>query len=436
MFGLEQSWLDAVTELLAARLRDLDPPIGRTTSFEDLDVYLRGSVTDSGLGFDAAFEMLRDVVLANCVALDSPRFLAFIPAAPATAGKLADLVVSVFSPSAESWLEASGAVAAENTALADLAAAVGLPDGAGGCFVSGGSAGNLSGIAVARDATGTTAVAAADSAHSSVRSACHLLGIDVVSVATADGRLTAEALARAIGHRPEVKVVVASAGSTNSGAIDELAEVGRWCRSHGRWLHVDGAYGGALLYSARHRHRLDGIEHADSVIVDPHKWLFSPLDCCALLYRDPALALATHRQSASYLEPLTGHGGWNPSDYAFHLTRRARGLPLWFTLAVHGRAAIGAAIDRVLELTVEAAELVRAEPQLELLNDPVLSVLLFRRPGWDPPQWLQWSRQLLDDGVAFVVPSRWHDGEMVGRLVFLHPHTSLDVVGEVLAATR
>jgi aromatic-L-amino-acid/L-tryptophan decarboxylase len=209
-----------------------------------------------------------------------------------------------------------------------------------------------------------------------------------------------------------------------------VAEV---CERYGIWFHVDGAYGGAGLVAPSVRGRYAGIERCDSFIVDPHKWLFGPLDCCALLYRDPALARAVHRQEASYLEALHVDGEWNPADYAYHLTRRARGLPLWFSLAVHGVDAHAAAVRRGVALAAYTAERVRAMgPAVSLASEPELSVVLFRREGWGEDEWLAWSHRLLADGIAFVVPSRWQ-GEAVGRLVFLHPGTTEAMVDEILA---
>jgi glutamate/tyrosine decarboxylase-like PLP-dependent enzyme len=374
-----------------------------------------------------------DVVEPNTVGLDHPAFLAFVPAAPTPASVLFDAVVGASSFSAESWLEASGAVAAENAALRYLAVTLGLPTGAGGCFVSGGSAGNLSALAVARDASpsGMGRVAVADTAHASVGNALHLLGLGAVVVPTgADGRLRADALAAA--PRDDVVAVVASAGSTNAGIVDDLAGVAEVCAQRGWWLHVDGAYGAAAALVPALRPRFAGIEHASSVIVDPHKWLFGPLDCCALLYREPDRARAVHAQHAPYLEALHVDGEWNPADYAFHLTRRARGLPFWFSLAVHGTAAYADAIGAACALAKQAAERARAIGHpVEVVLDPELSVVLLRRHGWDEQDWRSWSRALLADGVAFVTPTVWK-GEPVGRLVFLHPQTTLAIVDEVL----
>jgi glutamate/tyrosine decarboxylase-like PLP-dependent enzyme len=151
-----------------------------------------------------------------------------------------------------------------------------------------------------------------------------------------------------------------------------------------------------------------------------------------LLYRDPRIARAVHTQDAPYLDALHVDGAWNPADLAFHLTRRTRGLPVWFSLAVHGVAAYRRAVERGLDLARWTAERVRSlGPPLELVMEPTLSVVLFRRHGWSEADWHAWSRALLQDGVAFVTPTRWK-GETLGRLVFLHPDTGTDVIEEIL----
>ena len=149
--------------------------------------------------------------------------------------------------------------------------------------------------------------------------------------------------------------MVATAGTTNFGIVDDLASVAEVCAELGVWFHVDGAYGGAGLAAPSIRHRYDGIEQADSFIVDPHKWLFAPFDCCALIYRDPQLGRAAHTQKAGYLDVLTDAAEFNPSDYSVGLTRRARGLPFWFSLATHGTDAYTEAVERTLEVTRYAA---------------------------------------------------------------------------------
>jgi glutamate/tyrosine decarboxylase-like PLP-dependent enzyme len=433
---------DRLAGELARRIRrhwSADAALGRTPTASD--VAGLAAITAAGLGIDDALRLVDDVLLANNVALDHPQFLAYIPAAPATAAALFDAVVGAWSFSGESWQEAGAAVAAEDAALDWLRSLAGLPPAAGGCFVSGGSAGNLSGLAVAREtwrrehpSAGRLSIACAPSAHSSVRGAAALLDLDVVEV-PGDGhdRLTAEALAGVVDDR--VCAAVASAGATNTGAVDELDGVAAVCAARGWWLHVDAAYGGGALCVPEVAPRFAGIEHADSLVIDPHKWLFSPLDCAALLYRDPAAAARTHRQSAAYLDAF-GAEHVNPSDLAFHLTRRARGLPFWFALVVHGTDAFTSAVRAGIELARRAADVVRSVgPPLHLVMEPQLSVVLFERDGWTRRDWDRWAADGLADGLAFVAPTRWR-GRDVGRLAFLHPHTDIDAVDRLLVRCR
>jgi glutamate/tyrosine decarboxylase-like PLP-dependent enzyme len=188
-------------------------------------------------------------------------------------------------------------------------------------------------------------------------------------------------------------------------------------------MHVDGAYGVAALCAPSARHLFDGIEHADSFIVDPHKWLFAPFDACALVYRDPEIARSAHTQTAGYLEAINKGTEWNPSDYAIHLSRRARGLPFWFSLAAHGTAAYTAAVERTLEVARFAGDEIRKRSYVELVRDPQLSVVVFRRLGWTPEQYYAWSERIMSANFAFVLPTT-HYGETVTRFAITNPKTS------------
>jgi glutamate/tyrosine decarboxylase-like PLP-dependent enzyme len=433
------------------RLR-LDPaPLDHPVPFAELRERAGDTITAAGQDPETVLRVFTEVLAPACLSTDSTRFLAFIPAAPTKASLVFDTVVGASSICATSWLEASGAVYAENEVLRYLADLAGLPPAAGGCFVSGGSAGNLSALFAARESAaarrGTRPdrwrVVVGEEAHSSIASTLRILDCEAVVVASgADDRFTGDALEAVLTNDPDpssICAIAATAGTTNAGIVDDLAGISRVARAQEIWLHVDGAYGGAALCAPSARARFAGIEHADSLVIDPHKWLYAPFDSCALLYREPALARAAHSQQASYLDPMRdlieGEGAWNPADYAYHLSRRARGLPLWYSLAVHGTDAYSTAIEEVLALTRTAAERVRDAPHVALVREPELSVVLFRRPGWGDDDYARWSRQLLHDQTAFVLPTRWR-GETVGRAVFLHPDTTIDVFDDVLDAMR
>ena len=422
-----------------------------------LDAALHGLLDDLPHNPDQVLGVYTSCLAPAVISADSPRFLGFIPAAPTKAALLFDMLISCASIQGISWLEAAGAIAAENQVLRLIADRAGLPGSAGGCFVSGGSAANLSALMVAREmakrraaagASGSTAspgaggrwrVAVSSEAHSSIAATLRILEMDPLTVPTDDHRMTGAALRAAIeadGAPSSLAAVVATSGTTNAGIIDDLAGAAAVCRELGAWFHVDGAYGGAGLFAPSIRRAYDGIEYADSFIVDPHKWLFAPFDCAALLYRDPALARSVHRQDASYLDVIHDDPSeWNPTDYAYHLTRRARGLPLWFSLAVHGVRAYSAAIEAALGLARQAAAEIRSRGELELIREPELGVVLFRRSGWTPAQYAGWADRLLRDQVAFIPPTSW-EGETVARFAFLHPHTTMDLVREILDRMR
>ena len=276
---------------------------------------------------------------------------------------------------------------------------------------------------------------ASDGAHSSIDSAARVMDVDVLLATTGDDRrLRGDEVRAAIAARPEgteVFAVVATAGTTNLGVVDALDEVAEATAEHGAWFHVDGAYGGAALAAGSVRSHFAGIERCDSVVIDPHKWLFAPFDCCALLYRQPEVARLAHAQHASYLDPINSGSEWNPTDYGHFLTRRARGLPFWFSLAVHGTRAYSEAVERTLEVTLAGAELLDSAPHVELIMDPVLSVLAFRRVGWEQADYDLWSARLMEDGTAFVLPTQV-DGEPALRICIVNPLTTVDDIAMIL----
>ena len=437
----------ALTEEIFDYLRwrlSLDPVmLDHPASRAELDEVSPTLINEHGNDPSVVLAQFTEVLAPRVLSTDSPRFLSFIPAAPTKASMLFDAVVSASSLNGTSWLEAAGAIHAENQVLRWIADLAGLPPGAGGCFLSGGSAGNLSALVVARDTArrhGSTGgrrprILASDQAHSSISNTANIIDAEVVSVPTVDDRLTGDEVARVLAADPDpssIVAVVATAGTTNAGIVDDLEGVGRVAGEAGIWFHVDAAYGGAALLAPSVRDRFAGIERADSMIVDPHKWLFAPFDCAALLYREPRLARAVHTQDASYLDSIHEHDDWNPTDFAYHLTRRARGLALWFSLSVHGEAAYRDAVEASLDIARRAAERIESLPHLELVRRPELSIVMFRRVGWELDDYELWSDRLLESGTGLVLPSRWH-GEPILRFAFLHPGTTLEMVDEILA---
>tara|TARA_B100001105_G_scaffold60266_1_gene46497 strand:+ start:2491 stop:3873 length:1383 start_codon:yes stop_codon:yes gene_type:complete len=447
--------LDAENEDLVRKVIDYalerlggDAPLHCPPSAEELHALVGDTITPGGLGGTEALRTFAEHLAPACMPTDHPRYLAFVASAPTMVASAFDLVVGSSSLCGSTWLDGAGMVFAENQALRWIADLAGMPDSAGGCFVTGGTMGNLSALVTARHdavrrrtSAGSErperwAVVAAESAHSSIDSAAGVMDVDVLLAAVDGGqRLRGDAVATAIAGRPagtEVFAVVATAGTTNLGIVDDIDGVADACTSAGVWLHIDGAYGGAAMAAPSVRHRFAGIQRADSLVVDPHKWLFSPFDCAALVYADPSLARAAHTQHAGYLEPIIDDTVWNPCDYANVLTRRARGVPFWFSLAVHGTDAYTDAIEHTLEVTRATRDLVEAAEHLELLVEPELSVVAFRRRGWGSDDYQAWCDRLLAAGTALLTPTTFNGGAAM-RICIVNPRTSVSDLQEVLA---
>ncbi len=439
--------VQSVFEYALDRLRN-EPPLDGPMSAEELQALVGETITPAGLGGTETLRRYVDHLAPASISADHPRYLAFVPGAPTKAASVFDLVVGSSSLCGSTWLDGAGMVFAENQALRWIADLADMPDSAGGCFVTGGTMANLSALVTARheaDRKRTSAgmerparwaVVAAESAHASVDSSARVMDVDVILAAVdGDRRLRGDAVADAITGRPagtEVFAVVATAGTTNLGIVDALDGIADACAEAVVWLHVDGAYGGAAMVAPSVRGRFDGVERCDSLVVDPHKWLFSPFDCAALLYRDPPVARAAHTQHAGYLEPIIDDTVWNPCDYAHVLTRRARGMPFWFSLAVHGTDAYRDAIEHTLEVARAARDLVVAAPHLELLVEPELSVVAFRRTGWDLADYQAWCDRLLADGTALLTPTTF-DGGAAMRICVVNPRTTVEDLEEILA---
>ncbi len=438
----------AVVRYAVDRVRLDPPPLDGPRTPAELRAMAGKTITAKGIGGLEALRVFGDVLAPACISVDHPRFLSFVPAAPTEASILFDLVVGASSIYAGSWMEGGGAVFAENEALRWIADLAGMPSSSGGVFVSGGTAGNLSALVAARwrwrnDAGGRHdrtrgLVVASKGAHSSVAQAARVIDSDVVLVPADDsGRMQGAELAATVDGLPpddraRLFAIVATAGTTNAGVIDDLAAAAEVCRRIGAWFHVDGAYGAAALAAPSVRDRFAGIEHADTLIVDPHKWLFAPFDVCALLYRQPQVAKSAHTQHAEYLEVLhEDDTDWNASDYAHHLSRRARGLPFWFSLATYGTDAYRDAVETTLQVAHAGADLIRSSDHCELVVEPELSIVVFRRKGWTAAQYSEWSERQLAEQRSFVVPSAWH-GETVLRYCVVNPLTTVDDIADII----
>ena len=431
--------VDAMLDWVRDRIRRGPNPKHGAQSPETLDLTMREAITGAGIGADRAFEIFTRTILPATRPLAHPSSLSFVSSAPSQAALSFDAALGATGIFAGNWDGGAGAIHAENQVLSWLSRLADWPETAGGVFVAGGTLGNLSALHAARERrarmTGRPdrwSVLCSTEAHSSIHAAARVMDVDVISVdADETGRMSAEAARRALTESQGVFAIVGNGGATNSGAVDDLEGLGRLTEEHGLWLHVDGAYGLAAMADPDARIQFNGIERADSLIVDPHKWLFAPYDSCALIYRNAADGRAAHGQQAPYLDAMDS-SQFNPSDYALHLTRRARGLPLWFSLAVHGTEAYGKAIAKTLKTAQDIADGIAAAPGLELLLGPQLTVILFRPVAMSEATMEAWAEVHRRSGAILCLPTTWH-GRKVFRLCIVNPDTN---AAEILTTIR
>lgn len=431
------------------RITNTSPELGQPKKEEELRKLVGETVTAKGIGGEKAFHLFKDVLVKATVPIDHPRHLAFVPAAPTRAAIMFDLVTSASSIHGAYWMEGAGGIFCENEAMKWLVSLTGLPSKAFGVFTSGGTAANLSAMVTAREywrrnpdnLNEKALMITSAGAHSSIKAMAKVIDADVLLVETED-LMSAEDLKRKIaqleGHqRKRLFAIVATGGTTNAGIIDDLDGIAQVCEQEKLWFHVDAAYGGGALAADSVRHLFKGIDKADSITIDPHKWLFSPYDCGAVIYKNPELAKAAHAQEGSYLEIFKDEGaqGFNPADYQIQLTRRVRGLPLWFSLAMNGTDRYKWAVEMGIKLANLAGKLIEENTDLELIREPSLSCVLFRRKGWSPDDYINWTYKNHNDGLALVTPTKWivnNKAETVARFCFINPDTTKEDITVIL----
>lgn len=413
--------VDWIVQRLAALRRS---NLGQELTREETERLLREPMPEEPSDFHQVFDEYACKVAPNAVQLDHPRFFAFIPSAPSFVSMLADALVAGTNVFAGTWLESSGPSQVELIVIDWFKEMLGLPVGAGGLLVSGGSVANLTALAVARhallnDETNEAVVYLSDQTHASVDRALHLLGIHSRQLRRipTDARYRLDTpklverlrLDRKAGLRPFV--VVANAGTTNSGAVDPLEEVANIARENSLWLHVDAAYGGFAALTERGRKLLAGIEHADSVVLDPHKWFYCPFEAGCVIVRQARLMRETFRILPEYMINVARDDREvNFCDYGVQLTRSFRALKVWMMVKTFGVRRIRQVIDQCLDLTEYAAQLFQQSRHLEIITGPSLGVFTFRyRPLSLPeaePDGEAFLNRLNEALVARIIASR------------------------------
>jgi aromatic-L-amino-acid/L-tryptophan decarboxylase len=371
--------------------------------------------------------------------------LAFIPNGGLFSGAVAALLSAGINPFTGAAFEAPALVALEESVLRWLAGLFGLPPATEGVLLSGGSIANQTAVACARhqgfDAARSRAYLS-ERAHHSLHKALHLSGIPehcVVSVPSVGGqRIDIEALSSQVqfdvasGLHPWM--IVGVAGSTDTGAIDDLKALAALCRQHGAWFHVDAAYGGMFVLTERGASRLQGIDLADSITVDPHKGLMLPYGVGALLVSRPGVLAKSHAGAGNYMRDVPQIPGLpHYFERGPELTRPFRGLLVWLPLQLHGVGAFRVVLNRSLDLAVEAAHRLRSIPGIVVLVEPELSITAFRAVRGD----LMTERILaaINQSGKFQVSSTTLGGCTYIRLAFLHLSTTSEAIAELVAIT-
>ena len=423
-------------------------PVMRVSPRAELEAELREPLPERPTPVDALLDQLRRVVWPNIGNVQHPRFFAFIPSPSNFVSVMADALAAGFNPFAGNWLEGSGPAQIEVVTIDWLREMCGLPETAGGLFVSGGSMANLTALAAARRVTldersDDAVVYFSDQTHNSIGKALRVLGFAREQIralpSDEDFRLPVESLRRAVsedradGKRPFC--VIANAGTTNTGAVDPLNQLADLCERENLWLHVDGAYGAAACLSERGRRLLTGIERADSLSLDPHKWLFQPFEIGCVLARDARLLKNTFHTMAGILEDTkrAEEEEINYYDYGVQLTRGFRALKLWLSIKTFGAAAFREAINRGFEMAEFAESLLRQSDCWRIISPATFGIVtfIFVAEGCSESEISEIHRRMVEamaeDGFAFANSTALR-GQTVMRLCTINPRTTEDDV--------
>jgi glutamate/tyrosine decarboxylase-like PLP-dependent enzyme len=429
--------------------------IGRIADPEAMAARLAEPPPPDGAPFHDILQRFETQIAPYAFRVDHPRFLAFVPGAPSFASLLGDWLTSAANFFGGVWLEAAGPAQVELTVLDWFKAWLGYPADAHGAFTSGGSEANLTALVVARDQVphaerSRLVLYVGEQRHWSIDRAAMVMGLAPEQVrplpAGSDLTLRVDALAAAVardrraGLRPWA--VVATAGATNTGAVDPLDQLADFASRENLWLHIDAAYGWAAILTNEGRVALRGIERADSITLDPHKWFAQTFESGCLLVRDGQRLDATFTMRPDYLQDAEPHAGEvNFSDRGIALTRRFRALKVWVSVQMLGEQWFRGLIERCCRLARFAEEALIAAGKFEILHPPRLSIVCFRlRPPGTSEEELdavneQVARRLRESGRAFLSSTKIH-GRYALRMCFVNWRTTSGDVLEVIESLR
>lgn len=406
-----------------------DRPAISSAPFDELVAVLGGPPPRQGQPVEEGLRLLADVALENQQHGDHPRFFSRVPGPSSPVGVLGEWLATGMQSITSSWGGGSGTATLEVVALGWLRDALGLPPESEGVLVSGGSMANITALIAARAHVGPGLVYVSDQTHSSIVRGLRAMGWtdDQIRVLPTDSsyRLSPDALREAVtsdqaaGRQP--RIVVGTAGCTNTGSIDDLPGLADVCAAHGMWLHVDGAYGGPAALAAD-RNGILGLERVDSFALDPHKWLFQPYDIACVWVARPGGLERTYAMHPEYLRD-TQAGSMDLHNRGLELTRRSRAAKLWLTLRTYGLDTLVAAIGRGITSGQEAQRLIEQQPDLEIVTPASLGVVTFAVRGLDDAGHSAIAAAITADGYA-ALSSTVLSGRTVLRMCTISPRTT------------
>jgi glutamate/tyrosine decarboxylase-like PLP-dependent enzyme len=401
---------------------------------------------EHGMPYEPLLEQLQRDVFPSTAHLNHPRFFAFVPGPSNYASVMAEALAAGFNVFTGTWLGGSAAEAVETVTIDWLRQLCGFEESCRGLFVSGGTLANLTALAVARhitldDRLDGAVVYLSDQAHSSLEKALRILGLlpeqirrlacDEQFRLSLSGLSAAIAQDRAAGRRPFC--VIASAGTINTGAIDPLPELRKLCDAERLWLHVDGAYGAAAVLCEEGRRLLDGLPLADSLSLDPHKWLFQPLETGCVLVRQGAHLRNTFRLLPDYLQDVHRHSEEvNYTDLGIQLTRSFRALKVWLSFKMFGVAAFRESVARGFRMAELAERRLREMPEWEISSPAQMAVVCFRYQRGDDALHAKLVEAMLEDGFALCTSTNLR-GRTVLRMCTINPRTTEQDIIDTLA---
>jgi aromatic-L-amino-acid decarboxylase len=405
-------------------------PVLATVEPGEIRARLPASPPDEGEPFEAVLRDLDEVLLPGITNWQHPRFFAYFSVTASEPGILAELLAAALNQVAILWRTAPASTELEGLVLDWVAQLVGLPDGWHGHIEDSASTSTLAALIAARHATGRDVVVCSEHAHSSVEKAARMLGMELRKTPVdSEFRMRADELA--LG---DVAAVVATVGTTSTTSVDPVAAIARACHGGGAWLHVDAAYAGGAMVCPELRWAFDGVERADSLVINAHKWMFTPMDCSLLWTSRPDEFRAAFSLVPEYLRTPDSEDALSLSEYGPALGRRFRSLKLWTVLRCYGRAGLQERIRRAIALAELFEGWVRDEPGWELCAPRPFSVVCFRRETSDDDNERVMNR-VNAGGEAYISHTRL-GGRFVLRLAVGHERTTEDDVRSAWDAIR